>query len=190
MSVKNVTYTGKAQKPKPTVKLGGTTLELKKDYTVSYADNVDAGTATVTVKGTGRFTDSVEKTFKIKKAAQAIKAKNAKKTVKLKKGEKKLEPYSITVSLQVDEDKLTSVTLNGEVITITNNQATINITEVGEYKLCMEAVDEAGNVSSDEYEFKLISEAEQNFWIISAILAAVAVLVIIILLVKRRKKDN
>jgi len=90
VSVKNVTYTGKAQKPKPTVKLGGTTLELKKDYTVSYADNVDVGTATVTVKGTGRFTDSVEKTFKIKKAAQAIKAKNAKKTVKLKKGEKKL----------------------------------------------------------------------------------------------------
>ncbi len=108
----------------------------------------------------------------------------------VEKGEKKLEPYSITVSLQLDEDKLTSVTLNGEVITITNNQATINITEVGEYKLCMEAVDEAGNVSSDEYEFKLISEAEQNFWIILAILAAVAVLVIIILLVKRRKKDN
>lgn len=108
----------------------------------------------------------------------------------VEKDEKKLEPYSITVSLQLDEDKLTSVTLNGEVVTITNNQATIEITEVGEYKLYMEAVDEAGNVSSDEYEFKLISEAEQNFWIILAILAAVAVLIIIILLARRRKKNN
>ena len=108
----------------------------------------------------------------------------------VEKDEKKLEPYSITVSLQLDEDKLTSVTLNGEVITITNNQATIEITEVGEYKLYMEAVDEAGNVSSDEYEFKLISEAEHNFWIILAILAAIAVLIIIVLLAKKRKKDD
>lgn len=101
----------------------------------------------------------------------------------------KIEPYSITVSLQLEEDTLTSVTLNGQVVTINNNQATINVTEIGEYKLYMEAVDEAGNVSSAEYEFELESEKEFNFWIIIAI-AAVFVIAIIIILLKKKKADK
>lgn len=36
------------------------------DYTVSYSNNVDVGTATVTITGIGFYTDSVEKTFEIK----------------------------------------------------------------------------------------------------------------------------
>ncbi len=103
--------------------------------------------------------------------------------------EKKLEPYNISVSLQLEEDTLTSVTLNGKVVTITNNVATINVAEVGEYKLYMEAVDEAGNVSSAEYEFELISEKEFNFWIIIGI-AALLLLIILFIILGKRKKDK
>ena len=39
------------------------------DYTVSYKDNVNAGTATVTITGIGCYTDSVARTFTIAKAA-------------------------------------------------------------------------------------------------------------------------
>ncbi len=47
------TYTGSALTPAPTVTLGGQTLVKDTDYTVAYADNTDAGTATITVTGKG-----------------------------------------------------------------------------------------------------------------------------------------
>ena len=101
--------------------------------------------------------------------------------------EKRIEPYNISVSLQLDEDTLTEVTLNGEVITINGDTATFDVTEIGEYKLYMEAVDEAGNVSSAEYEFELESENQFNFWWIIGILALLAILIFIIILVKKNK---
>ncbi|MBQ1391402.1 MAG: cell wall-binding repeat-containing protein, partial [Firmicutes bacterium] len=63
--------TGLAIKPTPTVKalVGGTTKTLKAgtDYTVKYTNNVNPGTATVTITGKGNFKGSVKKTFKITK---------------------------------------------------------------------------------------------------------------------------
>lgn len=40
------------------------------DYTVSYSNNVNAGTATVTVTGMGKFTGTVSENFTIRKAGQ------------------------------------------------------------------------------------------------------------------------
>ncbi|MBQ6663231.1 MAG: cell wall-binding repeat-containing protein, partial [Firmicutes bacterium] len=55
--------------PKPTVKLslGGKTVTLKAgtDYSVSYARNLEPGTATLTIKGKGNYTGTITKTFKI-----------------------------------------------------------------------------------------------------------------------------
>lgn len=76
------TYTGKAIKPKPTVKLDGTTLELNNDYSLSYKNNVNAGTASVVIKGNGDVcTGSKTVTFKIAKAANPLKAKATKSKV-------------------------------------------------------------------------------------------------------------
>lgn len=47
------------------VSLAGAVLNRDTDYTVSYKDNSKAGTATVVVTGTGRYTGTVKKTFKI-----------------------------------------------------------------------------------------------------------------------------
>ncbi len=64
-------YTGKAVKPKVTVKarVAGKAVTLKAgtDYTVKYVNNVKAGTAKVIVTGKGNFTGTVTKTFKIVK---------------------------------------------------------------------------------------------------------------------------
>ena len=54
-------YAGKAVKPAVTV-----TGVTKSDYTVSYADNNAPGTAKVMIKGKGKYTGTVEVTFKIK----------------------------------------------------------------------------------------------------------------------------
>ena len=65
--VANQSYTGKALTPKPTVKVGSTTLREGTDYTLSYASNVSVGTASVIVTGKGSYTGVVTKTFTIAK---------------------------------------------------------------------------------------------------------------------------
>ena len=47
------------------MKLGGRTLAAGTDYTVSYSNNVEPGTATVTLTGIGNYTGSVSTTFTI-----------------------------------------------------------------------------------------------------------------------------
>lgn len=64
-----VTYSGEAQTPDVTrVVLNNTTLTENTDYTVSYENNVNVGTATVIVTGAGEnYNGSVTKTFTIEK---------------------------------------------------------------------------------------------------------------------------
>ncbi len=57
----------------PEVKIEG--LEQGVDYTVSYFDNTNAGTATVTVEGMGDYTGTVNKTFTISKQPYSSKFK-------------------------------------------------------------------------------------------------------------------
>ena len=68
-AIKAQTYSGKALKPAPaaTITLNKKSVALKAgtDYTVTYKNNTKAGTATVTLTGTGNYTGSVSKTFKI-----------------------------------------------------------------------------------------------------------------------------
>ncbi len=59
------TVTGSEIRPAVTVTLNGKTLVENADYTVSYADNVEIGTATVTVQGIGNYTDTLQTTFEI-----------------------------------------------------------------------------------------------------------------------------
>ncbi|MBQ6663847.1 MAG: cell wall-binding repeat-containing protein [Firmicutes bacterium] len=65
-------YTGKAQTQTPVVKAGGFTLDPALDYTLSYKDNTNAGTAVVTATGKGNFTGSVSGTFTIGTATVAV----------------------------------------------------------------------------------------------------------------------
>ena len=60
-------YTGSAQEPKPTVVAAGSVLKEGTDYTLSYSNNVNVGTASVTIKGKGNYRGSVTKNFKIYK---------------------------------------------------------------------------------------------------------------------------
>ena len=75
ITVSAVVYTGKELRPLPTVKLGDKKLVKDTDYNVSFSNNVNAGTATVTIRGLGKYEGTVSKNFKIKKAAQSITAK-------------------------------------------------------------------------------------------------------------------
>lgn len=58
-------YTGEAVEPGVTVELDGQTLTAGTDYYVSYTDNINKGTATVTVTFMGNYKGTVTETFEI-----------------------------------------------------------------------------------------------------------------------------
>ena len=61
----SVDYDGTAKTPIVIVMFGDTTLTETTDYTLEYSNNTNAGTAKVTVTGTGLYSGTVEKTFTI-----------------------------------------------------------------------------------------------------------------------------
>ncbi len=65
LSASSMTYAGTALTPIVAANAGGVAMKLGTDYTVSYKNNVNSGTATVTVTGKGGFTGSKSATFKI-----------------------------------------------------------------------------------------------------------------------------
>ena len=67
-SIPTQTYTGSAIEPVVTVKDGETTLTLGTDYEVAYSNNVNAGTATVTITGKGNYSGETAATFTIVKS--------------------------------------------------------------------------------------------------------------------------
>lgn len=69
-------YNGTDQEPKVIVRSSDTVLKEGQDYELSYENNRNAGTATVTVTGTGCYLGSVSRTFEIHPAPVWIRAKD------------------------------------------------------------------------------------------------------------------
>ena len=68
LSGTSFTYTGAEIKPTVTIKNGATTLSVGTDYTLSYSNNINAGTATITIKGNGKYVGTTAKNFTIERA--------------------------------------------------------------------------------------------------------------------------
>ena len=64
-SINSQTYTGSSIEPSVTVTLNGKTLKLNEDYTLTYSNNVNVGTATITINGIGNYTGSKKVNFNI-----------------------------------------------------------------------------------------------------------------------------
>lgn len=58
-------YTGAAFTPELTIRDGSTILVKDKDYTINYINNVNVGTATITIVGKGNYSDTREIKFNI-----------------------------------------------------------------------------------------------------------------------------
>ena len=99
-SVADQTYTGKALVPAVNVTAAGFSLEAGKDYTAAYTKNKYTGKAAVTVTGTGNFTGTATKTFRIVPARAKIKSIKAGKgnfTVEVRNQAKsKASGYQVT----------------------------------------------------------------------------------------------
>lgn len=82
----DVVYNGRAQEPKVEAKSAGGSsgagvLQLNTDYTVSYRDNVNAGTASILITGQGGYTGTLTYSFTISRATVTVTAGNVSHTV-------------------------------------------------------------------------------------------------------------
>lgn len=116
-------YTGKNVKASVTVKDGNKTLKKGTDYTLSYKNCKEIGTASVTIKGKGDYTGTKTLTYKIVPKKTTLKAaKKSDSKVKLSwtaaKGAEKYQIYYSTdgktyKKLATASGSKTSVTLSG-----------------------------------------------------------------------------
>ena len=73
VNVGSQTYTGNSILPLPTITYNNKTLKKDTDYTLSYSDNINVGTATITITGKGNFTGMTSTTFIItQKSAEKL----------------------------------------------------------------------------------------------------------------------
>jgi gliding motility-associated-like protein len=72
--IDDVTYNGIAQTPPLLIKDNGNTLTENQDYTLSYSNNTNAGTATVLITGQGNYTGSTSITFTVLKRTITVSA--------------------------------------------------------------------------------------------------------------------
>ncbi|MCQ2528011.1 MAG: DUF4214 domain-containing protein [Saccharofermentans sp.] len=124
------TYTGSAFTPTVSVVLGGKTLVLNTDYTVTYSNNTNAGSATVKITGKGNYKDSINKSFTI--SAKSINGASVAAIANQTYTGKAITP-SVTVTL----DGKTLVANTDYTATYTNNTnvgtATVTIIGKGNY---------------------------------------------------------
>ena len=113
LAAAELVYDGSAKKPQVTsVKVGDAALTENTDYTVSYKDNVNAGTGSVTISGNGKTTvNSKTLSFTIAKAEQVLSASD----VKIRIGE------SAKVTVSGAQGALTFRSQNTAIATVTDD---------------------------------------------------------------------
>lgn len=126
------TYNGTAHKPDVIVAWLENKLTEGTDYTLSYSNNVNAGTAKVTITGIGKYTGSVTTSFEIKPASPEIQAKN--KTVDMGSGKQDImEKIQTDAKITCISDAPGIVEISGDkFIPKKPGKATIIITTTGE----------------------------------------------------------
>lgn len=127
-------YNGKEQTPGVVLTYNGKTLVQDIDYTVEYKNNVNAGTATVTVTGKHACRGTMSMDFEIQKAEQTFKyTKSYKKAYNSKafKLNAKLQSGKGSLSYNSSNSKVASVSKKGKVTVKKIGTAIITVTASG-----------------------------------------------------------
>lgn len=136
-------YSGKAVNPDIKVYYENTLLKKNRDYTIKYANNINAGNGEILITGKGKYADTISRTFTI----LPKQASNAKKITIANISEQRYTGNVIVPKIKVTVDGRTLVKgkdytvsiLNSTRLTYTENgkqkgTATAVITGIGNYK--------------------------------------------------------
>ena len=130
-SIADQTYTGSALTPKVVVKAGSKVLTQNVDYTVSYSNNINVGTASVKITGKGSYKGSYTVNFKILPCA--ISKAGIRKIIDQRYNGNEIKPsVSLTYkykTLKKGTDYTVSYSNN-----INAGTATVTITGIGSYE--------------------------------------------------------
>ena len=139
--IEDQVYTSEAITPAVTVKIGEKTLVAGEDYEVTYTDNVKGGEATAIITGINNYSGTLEKNFKITRAAQGITMTNPLQERDLGNGSRNSMSKACTLKLattMADEDtKFTYTTSDPSVATV--NDGKITYQGVGECTITVSA---------------------------------------------------
>ncbi|MDO5137436.1 MAG: leucine-rich repeat protein [Oscillospiraceae bacterium] len=150
--ISNKTYTGSAITQDPIVKIGDKTLTKNTDYTVSYQNNTNVGTATVTITGKGNYASKKNVTFKINKAAQSITAKAGASRVVAGK--------TTTVSITGNKGKKSYKSSNTAIATVDSSTGKVTAKKVGTVKItATSAATSNYNAASKTVTIKIVPAA-------------------------------
>lgn len=154
------TYNAAVQKPSVT-----SSLVLNTDYTVAYSNNTNAGTATITVTGIGKYAGQVVKTFKIVQADASVTVNDTEQLYVGGKTKTIAPAYSISgvtpnYSYESSNTDIVTVAGNGVMTAESAGNATVTVTATdpsGNYKTAQAAItvtvsnkkDESSNLTFD-----------------------------------------
>ncbi len=131
LSKENYTYTGREKEPTAVVKAGNKTLTEGKDYSVSYKNNVNAGTASATVTGMGYYTGSQTAEFTISKASQTVTAEADASSIKVGKTTAIAASGKGTITYSSSDPAVASVSSSGVVTGKAAGTAVITVNAAG-----------------------------------------------------------
>ncbi len=100
------------------------------------------------------------------------------------------QPVDVKVALQIGDDVLDQVTLNGESLNQDGNTASFKVDKEGDYKLVVTAHDSANNETKLEWNFSYGMKFDGWWWIIAGAGGAIALLLIILLIRRRSWKKR
>ncbi len=124
-------YDSTAKTPTVIVKNDTVTLVKDSDYTVEYSNNINAGTATVTVTGIGNYTGTLTKTFIINKAPQTVNATISSNIIDIGDISEITASGYGTISYTSSNTNVATVNNSGIVTGISAGTATITVTATG-----------------------------------------------------------
>lgn len=159
------TYTGNAHTPEVTVKDGDKALTKDTDYTVAYSNNVDAGTAKVTVTLKGNYTGTLSKEFTIGKAQYA-----GETAVSVPAFRDKTQTFNLpnaAQSLKGAQDEYASYateTLTGFIkeANVTRQQLTVKTNKTGDSGTVAVKITNAKNYNDFTITYTLTASAKKN----------------------------
>lgn len=151
-SISKQYYNGKKKTPGVSVKYQGKSLVKNKDYTVAYSSNTKIGTAKATIKGKGKYTGTVTRTFAITVKKNAVytvgnykyRITNAKTNgkgsvtltgIKSSSVRKKLKKITVASSVTIGGKKFNVTAIGGNAFKscgkVTSAEIKANVTEIG-----------------------------------------------------------
>lgn len=138
---KSFTYNGNPIEPVVSVKMGDITLVQGVDYTVAYTDNIEVGTATVTVTGKNPYKGTCSETYTISKGQSSIYLDASYATEYEYSGSQLTAPSKEQIHCTNSEQTVTCKWYSGDVTTgsITASPLT-SVTNAGVYTLVLKAV--------------------------------------------------